>query len=169
MTATAGAAAPVASWGIVSRPSRSARRRTVSVPPGGHKLIASPASTIAAAYGRHPGYPHCAHWVCGRRSLTRSTSYELLDGSLRAANPRPRPAISAMTVRVSMAIHIRIHGTQRRAMPEKPMKARDIMPAVIRAIAGPRNGAGTSAASRRSRIAANMMSTSAKPPAAPRP
>ena len=45
----------------------------------------------------------------------------------------------------------------------------DMMPAVIKAMAAPRNGAGTSAASRRSRMAANKTSTSAKPLAAPKP
>ncbi len=46
------------------------------------------------------------------------------------------------------------------------MKARDIKPAVISAMALPRNGAGTSATTSRSRIAANSTITSEKPTAA---
>lgn len=58
---------------------------------------------------------------------------------------------------------------QARAIPAKPINASDMMPAVMSAIAAPRNGAGMSAASRRSRIDANMTSTSEKPSAAPKP
>ena len=43
--------------------------------------------------------------------------------------------------------------------PLKPIKARDIKPAVTRAMALPRNGAGISAAARRSRIEANRTIT----------
>lgn len=53
--------------------------------------------------------------------------------------------------------------------PVKPIKASDIRPAVIMAIDTPRNGAGTSAATRRSRMAANRINTSEKPVAAPKP
>ena len=49
------------------------------------------------------------------------------------------------------------------------MNASDMMPAVINAMAVPRNGAGMSAASSRSRMAANMTNTSAKPMDAPKP
>ena len=48
------------------------------------------------------------------------------------------------------------------------MNASDMMPAVISAIAVPLKGHGISAASSRSRIDANMTSTSAKPAAAPK-
>lgn len=63
----------------------------------------------------------------------------------------------------------RQHRFQSRAMPENPMKARDMMPAVISAIAVPLNGRGISAACRRSRMAAKSTRTRAKPPAAPNP
>jgi hypothetical protein len=53
--------------------------------------------------------------------------------------------------------------------PEKPMNANDIIPAVIRAIAAPRKGTGTSAAAMRSRMAEKAISTSEKPAAAPKP
>ncbi len=53
--------------------------------------------------------------------------------------------------------------------PVKPIKASDIRPAVIMAMETPRNGVGTSAATRRSRMAANRISTSEKPVAAPKP
>ncbi len=53
--------------------------------------------------------------------------------------------------------------------PEKPMNARDISPAVIRPMLGPRKASGTSATAIRSRMAANRISTSEKPRAAPRP
>lgn len=49
------------------------------------------------------------------------------------------------------------------------MNASDISPAVIIAIDAPLNGKGTSAAARRSRMAANNMRTSEKPTAAPKP
>ena len=52
-------------------------------------------------------------------------------------------------------------------MPEKPMNASDMMPAVIRAIAVPRNAAGTSATSRRSRMAAKQTRTRCKPDCGP--
>ncbi|SUH96846.1 Uncharacterised protein [Salmonella enterica subsp. enterica serovar Typhimurium] len=53
--------------------------------------------------------------------------------------------------------------------PLKPIKAKDINPAVINAIALPRKGAGTSATARRSRIAANRTITNEKPTAAENP
>lgn len=53
--------------------------------------------------------------------------------------------------------------------PVKPIKASDIRPAVIMAIETPRKGVGTSAATSRSRMAANRISTSEKPSAAPKP
>ena len=49
------------------------------------------------------------------------------------------------------------------------MKASDISPAVTRAMDTPWKGAGTSAATRRSRMAANRTSTREKPTAAPNP
>jgi hypothetical protein len=51
-------------------------------------------------------------------------------------------AMSAITAIVATAATIR-HGL---AMPAKPMKASDIRPAVMSAMAVPRNGAGMSAA-----------------------
>ena len=53
--------------------------------------------------------------------------------------------------------------------PLKPIKARDIRPAVINAMALPRKGAGTSATARRSRMAAKRTITSEKPTAAEKP
>src|SRR5699024_8298826 len=53
--------------------------------------------------------------------------------------------------------------------PLKPIKARDIRPAVINAMALPRKGAGTSATARRSRMAAKSTITSEKPTAAEKP
>ncbi|CSD03763.1 Uncharacterised protein [Vibrio cholerae] len=53
--------------------------------------------------------------------------------------------------------------------PVKPIKAKDIKPAVIIAMDAPLKGAGTSATWIRSRIEANKMSTSEKPTAAPKP
>ena len=99
--------------------------------------------------------------------MTDSTRSPSFDGKRRDAKLRPTPAIKAMAAIVITAINI-ARG-QGRAMPEKPMNASDIIPAVIRAIAVPRNAAGISAASIRSRIAANMTSTKAKPSDAPKP
>ncbi|KAI3490675.1 hypothetical protein L1887_44837 [Cichorium endivia] len=53
--------------------------------------------------------------------------------------------------------------------PLKPIKARDIKPAVTSAIALPRKGAGISAAARRSRIDAKRTITNEKPTAAEKP
>ena len=55
------------------------------------------------------------------------------------------------------------------AHPPNPMKAIARMPAVISAAGVPLKGAGTSAASKRSRRAAKMMRTRVKPTAAPKP
>lgn len=57
----------------------------------------------------------------------------------------------------------------RRAKPVKPKKARDMIPAVMSAIGGPRNGAGTSASSSRSRNPLSNVSTIPNPSAAPAP
>src|SRR5690606_14816125 len=57
---------------------------------------------------------------------------------------------------------------QIRISPVKPMKARDMSPAVIMPMAAPRKGAGTSAMAKRSRNPANRISTMEKPIAAPR-
>ena len=80
--------------------------------------------------------------------------------------------MSAMVAMVTTAIMSKVSDMgchYGRAMPEKPMKASDMMPAVIKAMAVPRNGAGMSAASKRSLMAANMISTSANPADAPNP
>ena len=53
--------------------------------------------------------------------------------------------------------------------PPRPMKASDISPAVIKPMAEPLSGTGTSATLMRSRIAANSINTSEKPSAAPKP
>ena len=53
--------------------------------------------------------------------------------------------------------------------PANPIKPSAIRPAVIKAMAAPWNGAGTSATATRSRTPANMISTRENPSAAPRP
>src|SRR5690606_10072334 len=53
--------------------------------------------------------------------------------------------------------------------PLKPMKARDIKPAVIMPMAAPLKGTGTSATARRSRMAEKRISTIEKPTAPPKP
>ena len=53
--------------------------------------------------------------------------------------------------------------------PAKPMKASDMSPAVIRAMALPWKGSGTSATAMRSRMAANRTRTRENPSAAPKP
>ena len=61
-----------------------------------------------------------------------------------------------------------VHG-QYLISPVKPMKASDIKPAVIIAMAMPRNGTGTSAAASRSRRVANSINTRQKPSPPPSP
>ena len=56
-----------ASSGLTSRPSRSARRCTPSMPPGGHRLIsARPWRWLRRRALRPTGKPHWPHCVCGR-------------------------------------------------------------------------------------------------------
>ena len=57
----------------------------------------------------------------------------------------------------------------RRANPLNPKNAMDMMPAVMRAIAGPLNGDGTSASSSRSRKPLSSVNTIPNPSAAPAP
>ena len=58
---------------------------------------------------------------------------------------------------------------QNRVNPVNPKKASDMIPAVTRVIAEPRNGAGTSSPSRRSRRLLNRTRTMPNPSAAPAP
>ena len=83
------------------------------------------------------------------------------------AKPSIAPKTAARAARAMIAIKIVliVYFTK----PVKPIKARDIRPAVIIAIDAPLNGTGTSAAATRSRIDANRISTKEKPTAAPKP